>query len=188
MKLKLVMSLLLGTVIALPACTPLSNTTAVPVTPLTAAQADTDAKILGAVATLDQNEIAMATVAQSKATNMAVRKYADWLYKQHSQNLLEIQSLSQRMGVMPKNGPVALKLQHHGKRVLTALKHANGMKFDKMYISAMVKGHAEAIVLLNGLIKVASSPALVKELEMTRSHVMAHLQRAQAIQKEMGFA
>ncbi|KTC87494.1 MULTISPECIES: DUF4142 domain-containing protein [Legionella] len=188
MKLKLVMSLLLGTVIALPACTPLSNTTTVPATPLTAAQADTDAKILGAVATLDQNEIAMATVAQSKATNMAVRRFADWMYKQHSQNLQEIQSLSQRMGVMPKNGPVAIKLQHQGKRVLTALRHANGMTFDRVYMSAMVKSHAEAVALLNGLIKVTANPMLVKQLEVTRSHVMAHLQKAQAVQKEMGLA
>lgn len=186
MKLKLAMSLILGTVIALPGCTPITNNNPLPVNnTLTAAQAQTDAKILGAVVALNQNEIALATLAQNRATNMAVRRYADWMYKEHSSNLQGTLALSKQLGVMPQNGPVAVKLQKNGKRELVALSHTNGMTFDRKYIALMVKGHYEAVNLLNGLIKIASSPALVRDLESTRHHVIAHLQKAQEIQKEL---
>ncbi|ARG96667.1 DUF4142 domain-containing protein [Legionella micdadei] len=187
MKLKLTMSLILGAVIALPSCTPVTNYNNPPPVngALTSAQAQTDAKILGAVAALDQNEIALATLAQNKATDMSVRRYADWMYKEHNNNLQNTLALSKKIGVMPQNGPAAVKLQKNGKRELVALNHTKGMQFDQKYIAMMVKGHTEAVNLLNGLIKIASSPALVRELESTRHHVIAHLHKAQAIQKEM---
>ncbi|KTD25636.1 MULTISPECIES: DUF4142 domain-containing protein [Legionella] len=190
MKLKLAMSLLIGTVIALPACTPVTNYNNPPPVngTLTPAQAQTDAKILGAVATLNQNEIALATLAQNRASNMAVRRYADWMYKEHSKNLQDTLALSKTIGVMPQNGPVAMKLQKKGKQELVTLNHANGVKFDQMYINMMVKGHTEAVNLLNGLIKMTSNPVVVRDLEATRHHVMAHLQKAQAIQKEMALS
>ncbi|KTD11303.1 DUF4142 domain-containing protein [Legionella jamestowniensis] len=154
---------------------------------VTPAQAKVDAKILGGLIVLNQNEIAAATEAQRKAANPAVKNYASWMNKAHSQNLQETQNLSRRIGVAPVNGNVAMMLKQKGRQELAMLNRLNGVAFERAYISAMIKDHKAALQLIDHkLLNEATNPLLRRQLEITRTHVAHHLQQAQLIQRQIG--
>ncbi|KTD19611.1 Predicted outer membrane protein [Legionella lansingensis] len=191
MKSKLLFSLTCSAILLASGCTPVSNPANdfnnppanVVVTP---AQAQVDAKILGGLIVLNQNEIAAATAAQQKAANPAVKNYAAWMNKAHSQNLQETLNLSQRMGVPPANGNVAMMLKRKGRQELASLNRLSGVAFERAYIAAMVKDHTAALQLIDHkLLNEATNPLLRRQLEITRTHVVQHLKQAQLIQRSL---
>lgn len=149
------------------------------------AQEQVEGKILGAIIVLNRNEISAASLAEKKAVHPAVRQYAAWLYKEHSQNLNSMEKLSHDISVPPESSSLSRTLQQKGQRELAALNRLDKAAFDKAYIAAMVKGHTEAVELLTIKIKQAQNPLVRKQLELTRKHVVHHLQKAKAIQKQL---
>lgn len=193
MKAKLLSSLLLGSAMLVSGCgmdsypegTPAGPG---PVTPAnyTSPQMQTDAKILGAVVALNETEIAAARLAEKRAKNPAVKHYADWMKKEHGQNLQQTEAVAQRLGVPPVKGEAARTLHAKGKQGLASLSHLHAGAFDRAYIAHMVKGHEAALHLLNHkLIPEAKNPVLKRQLEATRNHVSAHLKKAIAIQAQL---
>ncbi|MBA2656389.1 MAG: DUF4142 domain-containing protein [Tatlockia sp.] len=186
-KAKVLSGLILGTAIAVSGCGFNSNTAYNPPINYSTQQMQMDAKILGAVMVIDKNEISAASLAQKKSMNPAVRDYAAYLYNQHSQNLQAVQALSQRINVAPVQGEVAKRLQAHGRHMMATLNRVNHAAFDRVFIAQMIKGHTAALNLLNQkLIPMALNPLVKAQLEMTRNHVSMHLQRAMAIQSQLG--
>lgn len=152
----------------------------------TGAEAQIDAKIMGAMVVLDKNEIAAGSLAQHKSTNMSVKRYADLMVNAHGQNLHELEQLGHKMGVAPEHGSTAALLQAKGKRLMTTLHHTTGHAFDKAYIGAMVQGHAEALQLVDKkLLSDATNPRLRHYLEMSRAHIADHLQKAKEVQRAL---
>ncbi|STX42569.1 Predicted outer membrane protein [Legionella donaldsonii] len=191
MKIKLIVSAMsLGAVLLASGCqqwnatSPFNGyTQAAPATP---AQMKVDARILGSLVVLNQNEMAAATLAQRKASSPSVKNYAAWMYKAHNQNLQETQSLSQRIGIAPEKGATALALQRQGRQEMATLNRFNGKAFDRVYINAMVKDHAAALHMIDHKLKTeATNPQLRGQLEATRAHVAEHLQQARAVQREI---
>lgn len=155
-------------------------------TSMSAEQRHTDGKIMNTVMVLNKNEIAAASVAQSKAMNSSVRNYAQLMSNTHSRNLQETESLSQRLAVTPEPGNSSMMLKRQGKQELAMLKRTSSHSFDRVYINSMVKEHSAALHLFDQkLIPQASNPQLRMQLERTRAHIASHLQQAQAIQQQM---
>lgn len=151
-----------------------------------AMQAQTDAKVLGAMIVLNQNEIASAQMAEKKSSNPAVVNYAKLMVNQHNNNLREMENMSRKLGVMPEQGNAAMDLQRKGKQEMTMLSKLNSGAFDKAYMAAMVKDHTAALALIDHrLTQQAYNPQLRSALVATRGHVANHLAQAKMIQKEM---
>ncbi|MBA2652316.1 MAG: DUF4142 domain-containing protein [Tatlockia sp.] len=186
-KTKILSSIVLGSAILVSGCGFNNSSYYTPPVNYTMVQMHSDAKILGAVMAIDKGEIAAASLAQRKSTNQAILDYAAYLNSQHSQNLAEVQAVSQRINVVPVKGEVARMLEHKGKRMMSHLHHLNNGAFDRAYIADMVKGHKEALYVLNTkLIPSAINPLVRRQLEDTRNHVSMHLQKAMAIQSQLG--
>lgn len=154
--------------------------------PLTASEAQTEGKIFGALIAINQNEIALGTEAQKKASTPSVKNFANMMVQDHGRNLSDVQSLSRQLGVTPINGQTAMMLQKKGQKASATLSHLNGRAFEVAYMSMMVKGHAEALSIIDKrLISDARNPALKSQLEMTRTTVANHLQAAKQVQAEL---
>ncbi|MDP1603280.1 MAG: DUF4142 domain-containing protein [Legionella sp.] len=154
--------------------------------PLNSVQAHVDARILATVIVLNKNEIAAAQEAQRKSSNPAVRSYAALMIREHSRNLQETRNLAQKLGVRPEEGSAAILLHKKGQHELAMLSGLQGRAFDKAYIGAMVKGHSEALHLIDQkLLPQAYNPAVRRHLEILRSHVLMHLQQAKLVQQEI---
>ncbi len=149
-------------------------------------KAGTDAEALAWVMQVDNNEINAAQEAQKKKISQPVMDYAKMLEKEHSDNLQKTKDMSQSMNEMPAETQSVEDLKAKGNDMLSSLSSMDGMDFERNYIDAMVKGHTEALSMLdNQLIPNAKSADLKNHLTETRQHVAMHLDRAKELQGKM---
>lgn len=173
-------------IIALSCSYPLFSVANAASTPVSRDQSHAEGKILDALIVLNKNEISAGQLAAKKSSNQEVINFADLMIKAHSDNLKEAEHLGNKLGIRPMEGKVAHKLKHKGKAELAHLKKLSGKSFDKAYINAMVKGHMNALELINNLEQKTANRMIKKYLENTKKHVMHHLEKAKAIQKTLG--
>ncbi len=148
--------------------------------------AQTNAQIIEDVIVLDQGEIAAAKIAKKRATHPQVKRFATYLYDQHTTNLHQTMKLSHKTKIKPEASMTADNLKNHGRQEMTALEASSRANFDKNYIDAMIKDHQAALQLLDRAILDSTNPMLTKSLQETRKHVAMHLEKAQQIQMKMG--
>jgi len=144
-----------------------------------------DEEIVAFLIVLNNNEIAAANKVSEKTVNKNVGSYARLMTKDHKQNLNETLKLSKKTQLQPLKTETVIALEQKGKDEIIVLSPLNNTAFEKAYIDAMVKGHAEALVVIDEKLKVVTNPALKKHLTATRTHVVHHLEKAQAIQKSL---
>ena len=93
------------------------------------AATDDDKKFLAMASQSDQNEMALSKLADSKATNPAVKAFADKMIKEHTQMSASMKPFADAWGLTPAMGPDA----DHQKE-LDKLNGLSGKDFDKEYI------------------------------------------------------
>lgn len=107
---------------------------------LAKAATDDDKKFLATAAQSDQNEIALSQLAQQKATNPAVKAFADKMVDEHTKMTASMKPFADDWGLTPPSGPDS---DHQSE--LNKLQGMSGNDFDKEYISDMVTDHAKAL-------------------------------------------
>jgi putative membrane protein len=148
----------------------------------TAAKATGDAEALAVVATVDRDEVALAKQAQTKKLSAGATEYAAMMQRDHSTNLAETQKLAKNQGAPSAKAAEIHKKDTKKKAELAPL---DGAAYEKAYIDAMVKGHAEVLAKLdNELIPGAKDAAVKAHLEKTRGAVAEHLKKAEALQSK----
>lgn len=101
---------------------------------------DDDKKFLAMAAQSDQNEMALSQLAQQKATNPAVKAFADKMVKEHTQMTESMKPFADSWGLTAPTGPDT----DHQKE-LDKLNGLSGSDFDKEYIDQMVTDHSKAL-------------------------------------------
>ena len=104
------------------------------------AESDDDKKFLAMAAQSDQNEIAMSQLAQQKATNPAVKAFADKMVSEHTKMSASMKPFADSWGLTAPSGPDSDHQQEISK-----LQGLSGNDFDKEYIGDMVSDHAKAL-------------------------------------------
>lgn len=146
------------------------------------AQANKDGEIIAFLVVLNKNEIDASKEALKKNLRPSVRRYAVMLNHDHNRNLRKTLIVSRKTGIEPQNTDATEALKEKGKELLTNLKSMNNQQFTVAFITAMVKGHEEALNKLDESINNASNPILKRHLERTRDRINQHLQKAKMIQ------
>lgn len=145
-----------------------------------------DPQIVKTLMNTNDGEIAMAKLAQQKATHPQVKKFAEEMIKGHTKNNQEATELTQSAKMEPaasmKSEAKTLKAQKN----LAMLKMKEGTEFDKAYIDGQVSAHKQVLEELRGsLIPSAKNSELKTMLEDTAKDVQEHLEQAQKIQREL---
>lgn len=152
----------------------------------TAAKADAkaggDAETVALVCALNEHEIVAGAVAEQKKVTGAVLDYAKMLEREHGQNLVDTLVLAQKSKLSPSETPAVAELKKKGAAGLNELVQKDGDAFSKAFVDAMVKGHTDAVALLDQRIAGTSDAALKKHLTDTRGHVQMHLDQAKKLQ------
>jgi putative membrane protein len=104
------------------------------------AATDDDKKFLATAAQSDQNEIALSQSAAQKATNPAVKAFAEKMVTEHTKMTESMKPFVDSWGLTPPSGPDA----DHQKE-LDKLNGLSGADFDKEYMSQMVTDHSKAL-------------------------------------------
>lgn len=142
-----------------------------------------DGEILGFIGAINENEIVAAMVASKKKVNSQLAQYAMMLHQEHGKNLEQTMKLGQKIDVTPLETPAVDALRVKAAGELAALVPLDGEEFSRAYITAMTKGHTEALRMIDAqLLPTAQSDDLKKHLTETRQHVAAHLEAAKKLQ------
>jgi putative membrane protein len=139
--------------------------------------APADAEALGIVSAINQHEIAAAQQAQGRELPAEVNDYASMMIKDHSQNDRLIHQLGS-----PADSQAVQAQKSKGDSELAALGERQA-DYAKAYVEAMIKGHTEALTVLDRkLLPAAQAPGVKEHLKMTRTAVDHHLQQAKSLQ------
>jgi putative membrane protein len=104
------------------------------------AATDDDKKFLAMAAQSDQNEIALSKLAEQKATNPAVKAFAEKMISEHTQMTESMKPFADSWGLTAPAGP-----DPDTQKELDKLNSLSGNDFDKEYMDQMVTDHAKAL-------------------------------------------
>ncbi len=152
-----------------------------PVAPETtppAPAATDDSLALGLLAVVNDQEIQAAQQAIAKKVSAPVMDYARMMEKEHTDNLVATKALG-ALGDTPE----VQAMKEKGASDLAELGRKSGKDYETAYVEAMVKGHTEALALIDGrLLTLASVGPVRDHMAKTRDQVAMHLALAQKLQ------
>ena len=140
-----------------------------------------DAKFVRNGVSSNMLEARLGEVAQHKATNKMVQGFAQRMVTDHQQLQKQWADLASKYGIT-----VTDSLGSKGQQ---RVKHMQGIakpSFDKEYMTAMIKAHAEEADHLRTALDSARSDPVRKLLAYERPIVLDHLQSASATGKDVG--
>lgn len=141
---------------------------------------------LATVAAIDKAEIMLAVLANNKKVSSGVADFAKMMIDMHGSNLTQILEMANTLNAKPLTSSTATKLQAQCAKALFSLGGLEGEQFDKAYVDDMVKGHQDALNLIDTqLLKTAKSDEIKKFLTDTRGVVEQHLEAAKKLQANM---
>jgi putative membrane protein len=144
------------------------------------AATDDDKKFLAMAAQSDQNEIALSQLAQQKATNPAVKGFADKMVTEHTKMTGSMKPFADSWGLTPPTGPDA----DHQKE-LDKLNGLSGKDFDKEYIDQMVTDHAKALSAFTSEAKDTKDVKFQAAVIKGKTAVAAHKNMAYDLKKKL---
>lgn len=137
-----------------------------------------DSLALGLLGAVNEHEIAAARQAKEKKVSAPVLEYAEMMETEHGANQTKTKSL----GTLADTDEVKA-MKEKGAAELATLGEKSGKEYETAYIEAMVKGHTEALTLIDTrLLTLASAEPVKQHLTETRGHVAKHLEAAQKLQ------
>jgi putative membrane protein len=144
------------------------------------AATDDDKKFLAMAAQSDQNEIALSTLAEQKATNPAVKAFAKKMVTEHTQMTESMKPFADSWGLTAPSGPDA----DHQKE-LDKLNGLSGNDFDKEYIDQMVTDHAKALSAFTSEAKDTKDEKFRAAVIKGKTAVAAHKNMAYDLKKKL---
>ena len=145
----------------------------------TAAQGET----LGFIVLVNEHEIAAAEQAREKEVGDDVRAYADMLHEEHTANLEATRELADTAGVqIVETGPELDAQRAKGESDLERLGELVGEAYETAFLEAMVKGHTDALSMIDDRMATATGSPVEQHLTATRETIAKHLEEAQALQ------
>jgi putative membrane protein len=132
-------------------------------------------------------EIEQAKLAQSRAKQASIKKFASMMVKDHTDAKQEQAKLYKRLTLTPSESATAASLKADTDRALDDLKKSDPGGFDAAYVAGQVDAHQKVLDLLDAkLLPSAVSPELAENLRKMRSTVEHHLKEAQTLQASLG--
>lgn len=145
----------------------------------------TDADIFAWLAEANSGEISAGRLAEKKATNPDVKKFARQMVHDHTKMLDDGTALAKRLKVNPadSHNSAVTDLQKHDEQEVAELKGKSGASFDKDYMSKQVDDHQQTVDRINDFISATQTPQLKTMLQQALTKVQGHLQSAKNIQQ-----
>lgn len=141
----------------------------------------TDTEIAGVTDAANSSEIEQAKIAERKAKNPEVKRFAGMMLTHHQRAQTELAKL----GIKKADSPVSIQLDTASASTVDLLKNSTG-DFDRVYIDSQVEAHRNVIALIDAqLLPNAKEPSLRAYLQKIRVQVEAHLQQAEREQQAL---
>lgn len=146
----------------------------------------TDANIISHVLTGDSLEIEMSQLALTKASNVAVREFAQMMINDHSQNRTYFNTMQaeESIGIAPMvNDPIA----NQAMNAITRLQGLSGAEFDRAYMRAQVAHHDAEVAALTWMAENSRDDDIEEDFEgKLIPTIRQHLTRAREVAMQVG--
>ncbi|HEY1743505.1 MAG TPA: DUF4142 domain-containing protein [Granulicella sp.] len=144
------------------------------------AATDDDKKFLAMAAQSDQNEIALSQLAEQKATNPAVKAFAEKMVEEHKKMTADMKPFADSWGLTAPTGPDPV---HQNE--LNKLNGLSGADFDKEYVSQMVSDHSKALSAFTSEAKDTKDIKFREAVINGKTIVAAHKNMAYDLKKKL---
>ncbi len=142
-----------------------------------------DAQILAFAKAANTGEIAEAKLAQHKATNPQVKKFAALMIADHTKMLADGSALATKLAITPDTtkSDVSDLMKNCNNDLKDLQDKKSGKDFDEDYMNKQVDTHQKVLDGLNDASKNAKSPELKSAVDASIAKVQDHLTQAKAI-------
>jgi putative membrane protein len=146
-----------------------------------------DDQILHVLHTANAGEIEQGKLAQQKAKNARVKRFAAMMVKDHTDADNKARDVAKKAKVSMTPSDVSKNLESEAKQMTSSMSSQKGTEFDRAYIDAQVKEHQAVLDLIDKqLLPNAKSEEVKSLLQTLRPKIEGHLKEAQDIQKNLG--
>lgn len=152
---------------------------ATPATATVASTADTDARRIGSLVALHQEELALSIVAVQKSTHKDVLALARMMESVHGQTIADLTTLAEKQTLT-----LPLTLSKTAEQSKTDLSQLTGKEFDVAYCQMMVEGHGRIIAQTEGAAENAKDADFRSWAFVNAPIMRQHLQETLACQKK----
>ena len=121
-------------------------------------------------------EVEAGKLAQQQASSEAVKEYGEQMVEDHGKMLEEQKKMAQSKGMQLPRQP-----NKEQQAAMKKLKEAKGERFDRAFMSLMVKDHEKALKLAQDAAKNAKDPELKAMAQKAAPDIQEHLQMAQQL-------
>jgi putative membrane protein len=154
--------------------------------PAPMAQPLSEEQVLGVLHVANAGEIDQGKLAQTKARDARVKKFAAMMVKDHSEAQKSGMTVARKTNLKPETSPTSQSLETNVTTAITTLKAETPADFDKEYVDTQVKEHQDLLDMIDQKLMASATNADLKGyLTEVRATVAMHLQHAQELQKEM---
>lgn len=160
-------------------CAAIAGTVALVPTKAFAATED-DKKFLAMAAQSDKNEITLSELAEQKATNPAVKTFAQHMVMEHTKMSESMAPFATSWGLNP---PVEADSDH--QKELNKLSKLSGNDFDKEYMDQMVSDHSKALSAFTSEAKDTKDVKFRTAVLKGKTIVAAHKNMAYDLKKKL---
>jgi putative membrane protein len=126
----------------------------------------------------DMYEIESGKMAQSKASNQALKDFGAMLVAQHTKSSADLKSAAASTSP-PITLPTAVPAEHQAH--LDELKAADKNSFDQLFVKQQVEAHQKALTALNAYAAGGDSPSLKAFAAKAVGVVQSHLDKLKAM-------
>lgn len=146
-----------------------------------------DAQIVMIADVSNSAEIETSKLAQTKAKDAKVKKFAAMMVKDHGAAQKKQATLVKQAKITPAESPLSTGLKSEADSGMQSLKDAKGADFDRAYVALQVKLHQDTLDALDKrLLPSAQNPELKTLLTEMRATVEAHLAQVKELQASLG--
>ena len=154
-------------------------------TPMSDMSGWTDANVVQALEVANRGEVEYSQNGVDKATNPAVKEFAQLMVKDHGTMLESVQSLATQLNVQPAANDKVNELQEEVRKDINDLNAKTGKEFDEEFMSEQVDMHQETLDLLDDLDGRTTNAQLKAAIAEAKPKVQAHLDRAKQIKDQI---
>ncbi len=146
-----------------------------------------DAQVAHVAVTANNIDIEAGKLAERKATNPEVKRFAATMITDHTAVNEQASALAARLKVTPQDNSVSQSLQKGAADARTSLEGKSASAFDRAYIDREVAYHQAVLDALDKLLIPTTENADLRQLLTdVRPAIAAHLAHAKQIQNTLG--
>jgi putative membrane protein len=144
-----------------------------------------DAQLAAVIQAINQGEIQEAQLAQQRATNPEVKKFARDMVTSHRTMMNDDQSVLTQAQITPSDNAVSQQLRTDSQSEMSTLEGLRGKDFDHEYMDSQIKDHNKALELIDRIIPNVKNTQLKADLQNARPRIEAHLREAERVQQKL---